>query len=47
MLFAEQFCGDEIDITLAPAGALYDEQRSTPFQQMFNRFELSRSESGL
>ena len=47
MLFAEQFCGDEIDITFAPAGALHDEQRSAPFQQMFNRFELSPAESGL
>jgi hypothetical protein len=47
ILFAKQFCGDEIDIALAPASALNNEQRAAAFQQMFNRFELSRAESCL
>ena len=47
VLFAQEFCRDEIDVALAPAGALHDEQWAASFQQMFNRFELSRAERGL
>ena len=47
VLFAQKFCRDEIDVALAPAGALHNEQRAAPFQQMFNRLELARTERGL
>ena len=47
VLFAQEFCRDEIDVALAPASALHNQQRAAPFQQMFNRIELSRAERGL